>query len=507
MGRTEKSKKNMIIALIGQVFVLLVSFITRSIFVRTLAAEYLGISGLFTNIVNVLSLAELGIGVAITYSLYKPIADNDQNSINAIMIYYKKVYQMIGFFILTTGFILSPFLDYFIKDNNTIPYLQAYFLLYVINTVITYFYTHKQSLIIAHQNNYIVSINRYTFVIIRNLTQIIMLISFKSFFAYLISQMIFTLMENIRISNIADKLYPHLNQKGNMNLDISTSQEIKKNTLAMVLHKVGSVVVNGTDNIIISKFVGLLSVGLYSNYWLIISSIHAVYNQGFLSLTASIGNLGVTESKEKSLDVFKKVYFVNYWIYSFSTVSLLILINPFISIWLSNEYLLPRSTIILLVVNFYLTGMRTGVNIFKNSFGLFWNDRYKPLIESIINITASLLLVRKWGIDGVLMGTIISTVTTSLWIEPYVLFKYGFEKKVTNYFKIYFKYILATICISAIVLCVSMNINQAQHIDFIIRVAICLTIPNFLITIAFFRTSEFRSISHIILSKYKKVSL
>lgn len=501
MGRTEKSKKNMLISLLGQTIILLISFVTRSVFVKTLSSEYLGLNGLFSNIISLLSLSELGVGIAITYSLYKPIADNNINEINAIMYLYKQVYKYIGLFILSAGLLIIPFLSFFIKGAGEIPYLKFYFILYILNSVVTYFYTYKQSLVVAYQNNYIVSLNRYLFTFIRNVFQIIILLKYNSFMMYLVTQIIFTLIENTMISKIADRMYPFIKNNQTASISKETSREIKKNTLAMLFHKIGTVIVNGTDNVIISKFVGLASVGMYSNYWLVVTSLNAVYDYAFSSLTATVGNLGLTQSKEYSLNVFKKIYFVNYWIYSFSAVSLTILFNPFISLWLGDSYVLSQFTVYLIVINFYITGMRTGVNTFKNSYGLFWNDRYKPLIESLVNLIASLILVQFYGVNGVLVGTIISTLTTSFWIEPLVLFKHGFDEKLVTFMKIYIKYISLTIFIVLLTKLVTDLFIVASFKVFLLKAIICVVIPNVIIISLFFKSSEFKTIRDALLRK------
>ncbi|WAA12112.1 lipopolysaccharide biosynthesis protein [Fervidibacillus halotolerans] len=496
--RTRSSIINLFFALSGQIIGLLVSFFARMVFIEILGTEYLGLNGLFTNILSILSLVELGIGPAIAYSLYKPLAEKDEKKIKALMKLFQKAYISIGIIILFLGIGLTPFLGFFIKSIPDIPHIHFLFLLFVVNTAISYFYSYKRTLIISDQKRYIATIYRYSFFIILNIVQIIVLYLTHNFILFLISQIVATFVENILVSKKADELYPYLKDKHVQKIDKNTLTEIKKNVRAMIAHKLGGVVVTTTDNLIISKFVGLIQVGLYSNYQLILNALNIITSQIFSSIIASVGNLGVTETNEKKKFIFQVTLLLNFWVFSFITICLVILINPFIELWVGQEYVLNTYIVLIIILNFYLTGMRKGVLTFRDALGVFWYDRHKPIFESIINLTASLLLVQKFGMVGVFLGTTISSLTTVFWIEPYVLYKYGLKSSVRSYFGKYLFYTFVTIMTLFITFIITIPFREVNLVNFLIQLFICLIVPNLIFLGLFYKTKEFQYLYNII---------
>ena len=490
--RINNSIRNITTALIGQVIGIALSFIGRVVFINTLGTEYLGVNGLFTNVLSILSLAEMGVGSAIIYSLYKPLALKDNKQIKGLMSFYRDAYRIIGCLILIIGIGLVPFLSYIIKDQPDIPYLTYIYILFLINSVASYFFAYKRSLIIADQKNYITTIYRYGFYILLNISQIMLLLSTQNFILFLIMQIIITIFENIMVAYKANRMYPFLKSGTAIKLDKESKKEIIKNVKAMMIHKIGGVVVNGTDNILISRFVGVIWVGLYSNYYLIISAINTIIGQVFSAVTASVGNLNAVETKEKSYSMYKKILFINFWIGGFCAIALWILFNPFISLWIGNQYLFKPMIVLIIVVNFYIMLVRKTTLIYRDSMGLFWLDRYKAIFEAIINIVVSVLLALKLGIAGVFIGTFISTLTTAFWVEPYILYKYGFEMKVRDYFFRYIKY-TSIILVSGIIthqICTAFT--TVTWMSLFGRAAVCVIVPNLIFLVCFYRTDEFR---------------
>lgn len=430
--RARKSMKNISYALIGQISALLISFILRMVFVRSLGKDYLGIDSLFVSIVSMLSLAELGVGSAINYSLYRPISENNVERIKSLMFFYKNIYKKIGIAIFVIGISITPIIIKSAEGN--INNVGIYFILFVVNSSISYFYSYKKTLVIADQHRHITIIYRYSFYFIMVLIQLIILLVWKNYFLYLVIMLIFTFLENFFMSKKADQLYPYLKEKDVNPLDKNIKKEILKNTYAMSFHKIGGVVVNSTDNIVITKFLGLSVVGMYSNYLLITNSLNMIFGQIFSSIIASIGNLGVEESEERVETTFNAVFFYCFFIVSFSTVMLYILLNPFIRIWVGSSYILNNTIVIFICINFFIVQIRRAVLTFRDALGLYWFDRYKPIIESVLNIFLSVFFVQMLGLSGVLIGTILSMVLTSVWIEPYILYKHAFNKKPYRYF-------------------------------------------------------------------------
>lgn len=508
MSRTKSSIKNFIYALIGQCLGIAISFISRIFFVRILGNEFLGINGLFTNILTVLSLAELGVGTAITYSLYKPLAESDTQKCKMLMQLYKKIYIVIGIVILILGVAITPLLQYLIKDMPDITNLNLIYILFVFNTSVSYFFSYKRNLIIADQNRYIATIYRYGFYFILNVFQIIYLIIEKNYIGFLILQIIATLLENIFVSLKADKMYPYLKDKDKVPLDSQTKMDIIKNTKAMMMHKVGSVVVTSTDNIILSSFVNVVAVGIYSNYQMISKALSTVTSQIFNSITASVGNLCASSDVEKQYNIFMKINFLSFWIFCFISSCLVSLYNPFIEIWLGKDYLFDISIVILLVINFYITGMRRPPMVFREATGLFYKDRWKAIIEAVLNLILSIFLAIKFGISGVFVGTVISSLLTSVWVEPYVLYRYGFNINFIKYIVDYIKKLVITVAISAFVYLCCSYISGNLLISFMVKTLVCLIVPNFVLFLLFKNTDEYKYFyNKLILKILKKLKL
>jgi len=492
MTRTRQSLINIAAALGAQAGSLLISVVARYVFVRVLAAEFLGINGLFSNMLNMLSLAELGIGAAITYSLYRPIAVNDTTRIKALMDFFRKAYITIGLVIFVLGIGLTPFIDVFIKDPPKIPQLKLYFLLFVVNNSISYFYSYKRSLIIASQREYVSTAYQFGFFLMRNMVQIAVLLTAADFLLYLMVQLASTLLENIFVSRKADVMFPYLKGPPIQRLDRESLAVIKKNTFAMVFHRLGSVIVFGTDNLLLSKLVGILEVGFYSNYSMILIALDRVFSRIFNAMKASIGNIGATESSEKAMNVFNAINFLGFWIYGFSSICLFNLLNPFIALWLGERFLFPMPVVGVIVLNFYLTGMRKSVLSFKDSFGLFWHDRYKPLLEALINLVASIGFFFIFGMIGIFIGTTASTLLTCFWVEPYVLYKHGFKSPVRDYFWRYLSYSLVMVFAGVITSLLVNVVAETQITDFLLKMMICAVVPNVVFLLSFFKTKEIR---------------
>lgn len=491
-SRTKNSIKNISFSFGTYAISLILSLINRLYFVQLLSNEYLGLNGLFSNILNFLSLAELGVGGAINFALYTPISEGDTERIKSLMRLYKRFYVAIGIIILVTGGCLAPVLPVLIKDMpEEIPQLTQYYLLYVISSGISYFYTYKRSLIICNQKEYLSSITTAIAKILITVLQIILLWLTHSYAVYLLVSIILTVGENICISKIADRMYPYLKDKTVKKLPTELVLDIKKNIGAMVFHKIGAAVVFSTDNIIISQFVGLAAVGLYSNYTLVINSVNSIMGRVFTAIIASVGSLIAANDVEHTEEVFHRVLFLNYWIRSFCTIAFFCLIQPFITLWIGDKYLLNMDTVIIITLNFYFGGMRTAVNTFKDASGLFWYDRYKPLIEGVLNLVLSIPLAIRYGVAGVLLGTIGSTLLVPFWFEAYILFKYLFHKRIWRYIGKQILFAIATLSVGGIcVICCNM-IHGDNILSFISRILICAVLPNLCMVVLWHRTEEF----------------
>ncbi len=495
MSRTQSSLKNLLAAVIGQALGIIISMISRVVFLDILSEEYLGLSGLFSNILTVFSLAELGVGQAMNFSLYKPLAEKNIPRIKSLMHLYKRAYIMIGCIIAGIGAAFTPFYRVFMDNVPDIPMLTVVYWLFTLNTAVSYFFSYKRALIICDEKRYIATVYRYGFYFVLNVVQMMLLVTTRNYIIYLAVQVIFTLTENAAVSRKADKMYPYLKEKNIEKIPGETLTEIKKNVSAMFMHKIGGMVVLSTDNLILSRFVGLTAVGLYSNYFLITDALGKVISQVFNSVTAGVGNLHADKTEQgsgKLQSTFNKMFFLNFWIYGFCACCLWVLFNPFISLWLRESLCFDDFTVLIIVINFYLTGMRKSALVFREATGAFYYDRWKPIIESVINIIASVFLAKRMGVAGVFLGTIISTVTVCLWVEPYVLYKHIFKKSVWEYFGKFALYTAASLLACAAASAVSGMIMLTNALAaFVLKAAICVVIPNLIFLALFFRSENF----------------
>lgn len=514
--RLENSAKNVKVAWLMHIVHVFGQFISRTVIIMVLSVEYVGLSGLFSNVLSMLSLAELGIGEAIVFSLYSPIAKGEINKINAIMAFYQKIYICVGCFILVAGISLTPVIEYLIKDVPDIPYLHTIYVLYVINSAMSYFFSYKATFIKANQSNYIVTVNDEIFNIISIILRAVLLVITKNYLLFMGLGIVILFIQNVNITMIANRRYPYLKEKSKEKIPKETFREIKKNTAAMVLHKIGTIIVFATDNVIISKFLGLVSVGIYSNYYTLTNALTSFINKFFTGISASVGNLAVSESVEKQEKTLFQVLFINFWLYTFGSCGLFALLNPFIgNIWLGSEYTFSMIVVFLIVVKNYLTGMRKSSQTFKNAKGLYWYNKYMPIYESVINLVLSVVLVKLVGISGVLLGTIVSSLATCVWIEPHVLYKYGFKKSAGGYVKKYLQY--AAVFITALAIswgsCHAIELifggmdglRTVKSIGiFIVQFVVVVGISNLYLWLIYRKSDEYRYLVDVVKKKVLK---
>lgn len=504
-SRTEYSARNTTVAVISKVLAILMGYITRVVFTHTLSESYVGINGLFTDIINVLSLSELGMGTAITYALYRPIADKDIEKQKSLMQLYRRLYLIVASVVSAVGLSIIPFMNILIKDGQNVRHLTLIYLMYLANSAISYLLIYKRTLIDAHQLSYIGELITSVFLVIQNVMQMVVLKLTGNFILFLGIYIVCTIVRNICISVKADKLYPFLNDKKTTPLNKEERREIFKNIKAMLMHRIGGVVVNNTDNLLLSSMVGLAAAGRYSNYYLFIGSVKQILEQVFNGITASVGNLGATSDVTRSKKIFNASFFIAQWMYGFSAICLFEMLTPFVSLSFGDKYVFAQQIVLILCINFYVTGLRRPVLVFKDSLGLFWYDRYKPIAEAIVNLVVSILLAMKLGTSGVFIGTFISTVTVSAWVEPFVLYKHYFKSSLAQYFAKYAVYSLILSAVWLITHRVCMLVNGGVWVVIFGRLAICVLIPNLIMLILYFRTQEFRFVMNkakSLVSKY-----
>lgn len=502
--RLINSIKNAIIAFIMNCITIIIGFIAQKIFVTTLGNEYLGINGLFSNILSMLAVIELGFGSAIICNLYKPIAQNNIKVINILMSFYKKIYRIIAIIILILGILVMPFLKHIVGDVNIKENIALLFFLALMDVVFSYMLTYKRSILYADQKSYIINMVHIIYTILLNCTQILFLYITHNFVFYLVIKIIFRILENIVITIFANKMYPYICEKTKERISKELKNDIYKKVKGLVFHRIGSAFVLGTDNIIISKFLGVITVGLYSNYSMIINAVTNLLGQIFSSITAVIGNLLIENNVEKSYDIYKKMLLLNSWIFAWASTSIFCVIQPFISLWLGESYLISIYVVAVLVLNFYITGMRKTSNTFKEAAGIFYEDRFVPIIESIINIVFSVILVKALGLIGVFIGTTISSLVLFLYSYPVLVYKRLFKRAYSNFILEHFKYMMISILgvVISMFICNLIIINSLL-IKISIYIVISFIVPNLLYYIIFRKTKEFMYYKNI-LGDFKK---
>ncbi len=485
-SRTKLSTYNSISASVAQLLTLLASFVSRTIFIKVLGEQYLGLNGLFVNILNLLSFAELGIGAAITYSLYEPIAKKDENAILGLMQLYRKVYHAIALLIFVIGMIITPFLKYMINGSTSdVGNIHIAFILFLLNTVFSYLWNYKRSIFFANQEGYVNSLNTLIFQVGAQIIQIIFLFVYPSYYLYLIIQVLLTVTSNLQISKLADRRYPFLKSRKNVEVPSKVISYIKRNVIGMVSSKLGGIVVNGTDNILLSAGLGLSTVGIYSNYTLILNGMNSVINQGISAVTASIGNMQVTESKAKQRIIFYKYSHLTGLVGLFISVGLSSFFSPFISLWVGSNYILSNFTTWTIVLGFFVAELRQANINFTNAYGLYWEQRKKPIFESIVNLLFSLIFLfyMHLGIKSVVLGTLLSNILVNMWWEPLIVIKFGIKGNLKEYFKYYFAQLICGITLFTIAQYVSYKVPLHHLIEHVILTSFLLLVTTMIFDI------------------------
>lgn len=490
--RTKNSILNSFFSGLVVVIQVFIGFISTKIFLNILNAEYLGINGLFSNIISVLSIAELGFGEAIIFNMYKPIAKNDYETIKSLLDVYKKIYNLIAIFITVIGLILIPFLPFFVGETTLNINITYVYLLFLFQTVSTYLLTYKRSILYANQKNYIISIVHLICIILLNIFQLLILYISKNYYLYLFIKIIFNFFENIFISILANKFYNFIKEKNIKKINKNIKDDILNRVGATFFHKIGGVIVSSTDNIIISKFLGVLTVGLYSNYFLIFSSVKNFVTQVINALTPSIGNLLLERNYEKNFDIYKKIRFINFIFAINAEIFTLLLIQPFVTLWLGENYLLDIFVVSVLCINFYQKIMRSCNDVFLSAAGICVETKYIPLIESFLNILFSIIFLKIFGLAGVFIGTIISGLTLWCYSYPKFVYKKLFCKSYLNYYKETISYLFLFLILSLVTYNISaIFIFNNIYLELLFNFALALFFPNFILYFLFYRSDNF----------------
>lgn len=435
--RSEDSIKNSLVNTFGQLLTILFQFILRMVFIRKLGDTYLSINSLFTNILSMLSIAELGLEFAICYSMYKPLAEKDLNKTNMLLHWFKKVYKIIGTIIFVAGLALMPFLHLLMDETAMIDEIYLIFLLYILKTCVSYWlYSYRLTIIQADQKRYKLQKYSYLISICNSLVQLLILLLFQSFIAYLSCALIFTIIDSLFIGIYVGKKYPFIKNKPEGTLSKEEKKSLFRNVYGASLYKICNIIYKSSDTIIIAaaSTISFAVVGYYSNYMLIFNSLTGIISKLLNSTSASIGNFNVTESPEHKKSLFDSLSFVNFWIYGVVAICCLCLIDPFISIFFNARCVLDFKVVLLMLTNFLLMGLFETILTFKDSCGLFYKGRFRPLISVILNIVFSVILMQFMGLTGILLGTLLSFLLSTFIYDPQLIYKNVFKRNVLSYY-------------------------------------------------------------------------
>ena len=503
MSRVKYAAKNIAMGYVSTIATALLNFILRTIFIRMLGDALNGVSSLYTDVLSMLSLAELGIGTALNFSLYGPVARGETEHIKSYMRVYKWAYRIIALVIAVIGLALTPFLQYLIKDPGvlTIGELRLYYLIFLFNTVSTYFVAYKYSLVNAEQKNYIQTNINMISKVITIILQIIGLLIFKNFLIYLLTAAFVELAQKIFASIYLNRLYPFLKDKDAKPLPKEESAEIVRKTKALVLHKVGDTARLQTDSLIISSMIGVVVSGIVSNYTLVMSTVSNFVNVIFNSVISSFGNLIATEDKDKQFSVFKVYRFFAVWVYGFAAIGFYALLSPLVCLWLGEDHVLAALAVNLILVDYFFKGERIVLSNFKTAAGVFEQDRYLALIQGAVNLIVSILMVKLIGLPGVYVGTVISGLIANI-TKPIIIYKVCFDMKSGSYFKDSFKYILVMVLMVALVTPVKYIVTSDLHIwTFLLGTIVITVLFNGIFLLLFHKSAECRYVTDMVKRK------
>lgn len=503
MGRSQKALKNVSTGLINKAAIMLLSFTTKTVFIRLLGAEYNGVSSLYTNILSVLALAELGLGNVLMFYLYSALEKGDTDRICTLTQQFKKIYNTIIVCVSLVGIAIVPFLGILVKSALPHNELVIYYLLYLLNSVASYFVVYRTMVVHADQKEYLLNNCSMITTIIMYLLQLVYLYIRRDFLGYLLIQVLCTIGNNLVQNQIAITKYPYLKKKPLGNTDVVDKKNIAENIKATFLFKVSDTILDQTDNILISIMFGTMFVGYYANYYMVVAYLAQIASIIVSGLIASFGNLYATGDKERSYNMIKCImfFFATYGTYCVSCY--MSVVQDFIPIWVGSEYVMGFDLVIAVMAVFYLRMVTNTVWICRSTMGIFKEVQYINLAAAILNIILSVILGYILGVAGVIVATAISRFFTSFWYEGKAVFdKLG--KSVKEYYLIQLRDAL----VAVIVVGSSIGINRLVPVRGIggiaVKVIIC-TIITLIMEVLFNRnTLEFKMLSERVMRIVKR---
>ena len=498
-SRTKKTLINTLFSLASQMLTIVLSFVLRAAFIKILGNQYTGVASVFTRILTMRSLSELGFATAIATALYKPLRDNNQKIIQQVMDFYKNAYRLVALFIFVVGMCLIPFLRYLIKDVPDIKEsITVIYFFYIIKTAASYLMIYKTTLLRADQKLFVVKKKEMMCQVIRYIVEIIVLITFKQYMTYLIIEVVATILQNYIITKRAEKEYPYAFERPDEKLPRERIISLLKDVKGLSMYKLSGTIGNSVDTMLISSMINTSSVAIVGNYTLIKNSVQKVLMQFFSAVIPSVGNLASEDNTKKQQIVFNRLFYISFLMVNFCSVSLFVLSKPFINVWLGEKYVLGQHISFVIAFDFFLYILLQAVASFRTANGLFVKGQYRPLITAIVNVLFSVLLISKYGIFGTIFATVIARLVTQ-WYDPYLLYKHIFKDSFGKFYVKYWVYVALFVSGALLTDCAA-NAVAAENklLNLIARAAVCCVIPNCWIVLWTHKTNEFAYVKSMI---------
>lgn len=504
-SRTRNSALNIVSNVGIKLLTLILSFASRTVFIYALGAEYLGLNGLFSNILSFLALSELGLGTAISFLLYKPLAIDDKERIKAVMAFYKKCYLLIGSVITLLGVALMPFLKYLVNLEQPIPEnLYLVFFLFVLQSSVSYFFVaYKQTLIEANQKKYKLTKYEIVFTILNCVVDIVVLLIFRDYILYLLFKLALIVVKNLVFAHKIDKLYPYLKEPITTKLTKQEVIKIFKDVYSVAVFRLGSVLFNSVTNIVTSAVVGTIVVGYYSNYTMIVMQVETIYMMIVSAIAASVGNVVAVESKEKQFAVYRKLNLITFFVYGIACICLFQLLNSFVNLWLGNvgkEYIMSQFVVCLIVANMYTNCSCQVLDRYRTAAGYFKIGRDLQVVGGAANVVLSVMLAKLWGFEGVLIAPFLCKIFIT--VTPFVL-RVGRNVFLKSYVYMLFEYfsqlfVVCLICTITWFVCKSIHLGSLWH--FVLETVVTLIISVLLMLVFFHKTIAFKQLKSNIIN-------
>lgn len=502
--RKKKSLYNIIASLLSYLTAMLFNFITQALIVKVLGIEYSGVNGLFTNIITMLSVAELGLGTTIIYKLYEPVANNDVESIKSWMNFYKICYRIVAIVVLFLGLAIIPLVPVIVGETNIHENIILLYIISLMDTVLSYIMTYKRSLLYADQKNYVINIIHIGYTAFMNITQIAILYTFKNYIFFLAIKLVYRLLENVIINLYVDKNYPYINDMA-QKLPEKEKNDVISRIKAMFLQKISFVVNKGIDSITISTIMGIATVGYYTNYNLIATTLASIVYQMMTGFMASIGNLMTEKNDEKNFSIFNKINIINVLLTTIAIVGFNCCIQSFINVWIGKEYLLSAGVVIAFDIWIYSDSIRRTMTMYKEAAGICREDQFMYLIMAFINLISSIVLCKIIGISGVILGTAISYLFLIFYSYPKYIFKPVFKKSKSVYYKITFRDILYIVIATMLGGFLTYYVNfENKILNFIVCAIISIIVTIVTFSLYYSKNEHYKYLMNMLLSKIKQ---